>query len=42
MRLELNVNGQPRELDVDPGMPLLWAIRDHLQLTSISPPQAGQ
>jgi isoquinoline 1-oxidoreductase alpha subunit len=27
------VNGESRELDVDPDMPLLWAIRDHLELT---------
>ncbi len=33
MPLKLIVNDQPRELDVDPQMPLLWAIRDHLQLT---------
>ncbi|MBX5463263.1 MAG: (2Fe-2S)-binding protein [Steroidobacteraceae bacterium] len=33
MALTLSVNGQPRELDVDPQMPLLWALRDHLQLT---------
>jgi isoquinoline 1-oxidoreductase alpha subunit len=33
MAIKLIVNGQARELDVDPDMPLLWAIRDHLQLT---------
>ena len=33
MSVKLTLNGQPRELDVDPDMPLLWAIRDHLQLT---------
>ena len=33
MPIKLTVNDQPRELDVDPEMPLLWAIRDHLQLT---------
>ena len=33
MSIQLTVNGQARELDVDPDMPLLWAIRDHLQLT---------
>jgi len=33
MSIKLNVNGETRELDVDPEMPLLWAIRDHLQLT---------
>jgi isoquinoline 1-oxidoreductase alpha subunit len=31
--IKLTINNQPRELDVDPQMPLLWAIRDHLQLT---------
>lgn len=30
--MRLTVNGEPRELDVDPDMPLLWAIRDHLGL----------
>jgi isoquinoline 1-oxidoreductase subunit alpha len=33
MAITLTVNGETRELDVDPDMPLLWAIRDHLQLT---------
>jgi isoquinoline 1-oxidoreductase alpha subunit len=33
MSIKLTVNNQPQELDVDPDMPLLWAIRDHLQLT---------
>ena len=33
MSIRLTVNGQPRELDVDPQMPLLWALRDHLALT---------
>ncbi|HXY96997.1 MAG TPA: (2Fe-2S)-binding protein [Steroidobacteraceae bacterium] len=32
MSMKLTVNGESRELDVDPDMPLLWAIRDHLQL----------
>jgi isoquinoline 1-oxidoreductase alpha subunit len=27
------VNGQTREIDVDPKMPLLWAIRDFMGLT---------
>ncbi len=31
--LTLDVNGQPRELDTDPDTPLLWALRDHLDLT---------
>jgi isoquinoline 1-oxidoreductase alpha subunit len=33
MPVTLIVNDQSRTLDVDPQMPLLWAIRDHLQLT---------
>ena len=32
MRITLKVNGQPREFDADPGMPLLWALRDFLGL----------
>lgn len=31
--LKLEINGQTRELDIDPEMPLLWAIRDHVGLT---------
>ncbi len=31
--MRLNVNGQMREIEVDPEMPLLWAIRDVLGLT---------
>jgi isoquinoline 1-oxidoreductase subunit alpha len=33
MAVKFTVNGQSRELDVDPNMPLLWAIRDHLELS---------
>jgi isoquinoline 1-oxidoreductase alpha subunit len=33
MSIKLDINGQAHEVDVDPQMPLLWAIRDHLQLT---------
>src|SRR5436853_2881436 len=33
MPIKLIVNVQARELDVDPEMPLLWSIRDYLQLT---------
>src|ERR1700741_3544273 len=33
MAITLTVNGETRTLDIDPQMPLLWAIRDHLQLT---------
>jgi len=31
--IKFTINNQPHELDVDPQMPLLWAIRDHLRLT---------
>jgi len=31
--LTLNVNGKPMRVDADPDMPLLWALRDHLNLT---------
>lgn len=31
--MRLTVNGQPRELDVEPEMPLLWALRDELGIT---------
>jgi isoquinoline 1-oxidoreductase alpha subunit len=30
--IKLNVNGQVRALDVEPEMPLLWALRDELKL----------
>ena len=29
----LNINGTPREVDVPDDMPLLWVIRDVLQMT---------
>lgn len=29
---ELNVNGKKRQVDVDPSTPMLWVLRDHLQL----------
>jgi isoquinoline 1-oxidoreductase subunit alpha len=32
MSIKFMVNNQPQELDVDPQMPLLWAIRDYLKL----------
>ena len=32
-KLSLKVNGQANEIDVDPKMPLLWAIRDFVGLT---------
>ena len=33
MRFQLTVNGEQREVDVDPDTPLLWVLRDELQLT---------
>ena len=33
MPVSLNVNGQLREVDVDPETPLLWVIREDLGLT---------
>jgi len=31
--IELNINGATRSVDADPSTPLLWALRDTLQLT---------
>ena len=33
MSIKLHVNGKPVSLDADPEMPLLWALREDLQLT---------
>ena len=33
MNITLRVNGKDRQLEVDPEMPLLWALRDLLGLT---------
>lgn len=30
--ITLNVNGKPRQVDVDPETPLLYVLRDHLEL----------
>jgi isoquinoline 1-oxidoreductase alpha subunit len=30
--MKLTVNGRPREVDVEPDMPLLWVLRDELDL----------
>jgi len=30
--ITLNVNGAPRQIDADPATPLLYVLRDHLQL----------
>lgn len=32
MPIELNVNGKPTTVDVDPSTPLLWVLRDNLHL----------
>lgn len=31
-QFNLNVNGTSQQVDVDPGTPLLWVLRDHLDL----------
>jgi len=31
--ITLNINGEPRELDIEPDTPLLWALRDELGMT---------
>nr|WP_298687007.1 (2Fe-2S)-binding protein [uncultured Dongia sp.] len=31
--ITLNINGKTHELDVEPEMPLLWVLRDRLELT---------
>lgn len=33
--LTLTVNGMKKEVDVDPGTPLLWVLRDNLGITSV-------
>ncbi len=33
MTIRVRINGEDRELDVDPEMPLLWALRDVVGLT---------
>jgi aerobic-type carbon monoxide dehydrogenase small subunit (CoxS/CutS family) len=33
MSVKLNVNGRSRELDVEPDLPLLWALREQFALT---------
>jgi len=30
---KLSVNGQPKEVTVDPGTPLLWVLREDLKVT---------
>ncbi len=31
--IKLNINGKEKQIDVEPDMPLLWALRDILKLT---------
>ena len=31
-QFQLNVNGKTHELNVDPTTPILWILRDHLNL----------
>ena len=31
--MELNINGKTIQVDVEPGMPLLWVLRDELNMT---------
>jgi isoquinoline 1-oxidoreductase subunit alpha len=33
MSLDLNINGKPVSVDVEPDTPLLWVLRDELRLT---------
>ncbi len=33
MKIDFKINSRATSLDIDPDMPLLWAIRDELQLT---------
>ncbi|MEM9491146.1 MAG: (2Fe-2S)-binding protein [Myxococcota bacterium] len=33
MKYTITINGQPRQIDVAPDTPLLWVLRDELQLT---------
>lgn len=33
MTMSLNINGDDRQIDAHPGTPLLWVLRDHLNLT---------
>jgi isoquinoline 1-oxidoreductase alpha subunit len=33
LMISFNLNGKATKVDVDPGRPLLWVLRDHLHLT---------
>ena len=35
MQFKLNINGQSRNVEAEPGTPLLWVIRDRLNLTAL-------
>ena len=45
MRIQVNVNGEPREADVEPRLLLVHFVREHLGLTGThwgwTPPTAG-
>src|SRR5438132_12901426 len=30
---QLNINGQPKQVNVDPSTPLLWVLREELKMT---------
>ncbi len=34
MKIDFKINGKSTSIDVDPAMPLLWAVRDELKLTA--------
>ena len=38
----ITINGEERQLDVDPSMPLLWAIRETLGLSGTKFDEAGK
>ena len=31
-KFNLNINGESKEVDVDPSTPMLWVLRDHIKL----------
>lgn len=31
-KFNLNINGETKEVDVDPNTPMLWVLRDHIKL----------
>ena len=34
----LNINGRDHQVDVDPSTPILWALRDNLDMTRLADP----